>query len=328
MFTLRAACGVIVRLTDLGATLMRIAAPDKHGQVADVLLGHDRPGDYPAAGAPGDDAYLGATCGRYGNRIAGAAFVLDGTRHALTANDGRNQNHGGTRGFHQALWQVAHADARRVTLRHHSPDRDQGFPGALDATADYALSDEGELAIVYTAITTRPTHVNLVSHGYFNLSGVPGSTILDHRLHIPAAEVLEIDAEAIPTGVRRAVAGTAFDFAAPRAIGERIDDTDDPQLRLGDGYNHNFVLPGAGLRPAAALVHPASGRRLTLATDQPGLQLYTGNALGGPFPRRGGVCLEAQAWPDSPNRADFPSTRLDPGALYRSETRLRFDVAA
>jgi aldose 1-epimerase len=324
-FELRAACGVRVVVTDLGATLMRVDAPDRDGRVANVLLGYDAPGDYPAAGAPGDDAYMGATCGRYANRIAGATFSLDGVRYVLAANEGQHQLHGGPRGFHQAIWQVEHADAQRVTMRHHSPDGDQGFPGALDAAAEFSLSDDGELAIVYRATTTRATHVNLVSHGYFNLSGGRDATILDHELRIDAEAFLPIDAAAIPTGERRAVAGTAFDFTAPRRVGEAID-ADDAQIVAGDGHNHNYVLRGEGIRPVAVLRDPGSGRTLTVATDQPGLQFYSGNGLGGAFGRRAGLCLEAQAWPDSPNRADFPGTRLDPGATYRAETRLRFGV--
>ena len=324
-YRLSAANGVGVTLSDLGATTLGIVAPDRHGRVADVLLCHADPSHWPAGGAPGDDAYLGATVGRYANRIAGARFAIDGCEHMLIANEGRNQNHGGPDGFHRAIWAVEQADVRRVTMRHHSPDGDQGFPGALDARADFVLSDAGELAIVYTATTTRPTHVNLAWHGYFNLSGAPGTTILDHRLAIAADMVLEIDGDAIPTGRRIAVAGTAFDFTAARAMGTRIDD-DDAQLGAGDGYNHTYILRGTGLREVAWLAHPASGRTVALATDRPGLQLYSGNGLGAPFGRRAGLCLEPQAWPDSPNRPDFPSSRLDPGQSYRSETRLRFGV--
>lgn len=327
--TLRAP-GVTVRLTNLGATLMAIETPDRAGRIANVLLGYANPADYPAsyptAGGPDPDAYLGATCGRYANRIAGATFVLDGERHWLSANEGPNHLHGGARNFHHVVWQVVAAgDHRRVVLSHRSPDGDQGYPGALDAVATFTLADDGELAIVYTATTSRSTHVNLVSHGYFNMSGDPRTSILDHRLWIDANEILAIDAAGLPTGERHAITGSPFDFARPRPIGSRIAD-DDPQLRCGNGYNHNYILPGAGVRQVARLEHPASGRRLTVSTDQPGLQLYTGSHLGGRFAPQSGMCLETQHWPDSPNRPDFPTTRLDPGATYRSETRLRFDV--
>lgn len=326
IFTLRAANGVTVRLTDLGATLMRIDAPDREGRLGNILLGYDDPADYPAAGGPGTDAYLGATCGRFANRIAGAAFDLAGVRYPLAANEGANQLHGGPRNFHHDRWGTLQADSRRVVLDHRSPDGDQGFPGALDAAADFALSDDGELTILYTAVTSRPTHVNLVSHGYFNLSAERGTTILDHRLRIDGSHYLPIDAAAIPLGERRAVAGTAFDFTLPRVIGDMIG-APDGQLRFGGGYNHCYVLAGGNVREVAMLDHPGSGRTLTISTDQPGLQLYTGNALDATWGQYAGVCLEAQHWPDTPNRPDFPSTRLDPGMTYRSETRLRPGVA-
>jgi aldose 1-epimerase len=324
--TLRASDGVAVRLTNLGATLMAIETPDRAGHFANILLGYDAPSDYPAGGGADPDAYLGATCGRFANRIADAAFVLDGVRYPLSANEAPNHLHGGARNFHHAIWTITAADDRHVTMTLHSPDGDQGYPGALDAVADFTLADEGELAIVYTATTTRPTHVNLVSHGYFNLSGDPRNSILDHRLSIDSTHILAIDAANLPTGERLAIAGSPFDFKVARPIGSRIDEEDE-QLRHGAGYNHTYMLDMTGVWPVARLHHQASGRTLTVSTDQPGLQLYSGNFLGGRFAPRSGVCLEAQHWPDSPNRPDFPITRLDPGDIYRAETRLRFDIA-
>ncbi len=323
--TLRAPNGVTVRLTNLGATLMAIETSDRSGRFANILLGYDDPSDYPAAGGPDPDAYLGATCGRFANRIAGAAFVLDGVRYTLSDNESPNHLHGGARNFHHALWTIVAADDRHVKMTLHSPDGDQGYPGALDASADFSLADNGELAIVYTAQTTRPTHVNLVSHGYFNLSGDPHRSILDHLLRIDSTQILAIDAANLPTGERLAIAGSPFDFTVARPIGARIDDDDD-QLRHAGGYNHNYLLDMGGVRPVARLEDPTSGRTLTISTDQPGLQFYSANFLGGRFAPRSGICLEAQHWPDSPNRPDFPITRLDPGATYRSETRLRFGV--
>ncbi len=323
LFTLTSASGVQVTLTDFGARLTRIDAPDRTGRNARVLPGFDDVADYLAEAGQGGGAYLGATCGRVANRIAGSAFTLDGERHVLAANEGVNQRHGGPLGFDRAVWDVSDATQDRVTMHHHSPDGDQGYPGALAVTAIFTLSAEGELAIVYTATTTRPTHVNLVSHGYFNLSGMPGTAIADHHLRIAADRYLPIDAAMLP-GDPRAATGP-FDFACARPIGA-APATDDAQLRLGRGYNHNFCLTGIGLHEAAWLHHPPSGRTLTVSTDRPGLQFYSGGWLSGRFAPGTALCLEAQGWPDACNRPGFPSTRLNPGETYRSETRLRFGV--
>jgi aldose 1-epimerase len=321
---LTAACGVRAMLDPFGARLTRVDAPDRDGRVARVVLGFDDPAATRAEALPDGGAYLGATCGRVANRIAGAAFVLDGVRYPLAANEGANQRHGGPLGFDRVDWAVVEAGPARAVLRHHSRDGDQGFPGALDVDATFTLSDAGELAIVYTATTTRPTHVNLVSHVYFNLSGT-GGTIADHRLRVDADRFLPVDAAQLP-GAPRAVAGTPLDLRRARRL-DALLASDDPQLRLARGGNHNLCLNGAGLRAVAWLDHPASGRTMTLATDQPGLQLYAAGWLGGAFAPHAGLCLEAQAWPDACNRPDFPATRLDPGQRYRSETRLRFGVA-
>lgn len=324
-FVLSGTGGVTVHLTDYGARLTRIDAPDRDGRPARILLGFDRLEDYLAEAAAGGGAYLGATCGRVANRIAGAAYRLYGQSYSLAANEGANQRHGGPDGFDRVWWEVVEAGPARAVMRHHSPDGDQGHPGALDVSACFALSDR-ELTIVYTATTTRPTHVNLVSHGYFNLSGQADAPIGDHRLRIAADRFLSVDAAQLPTGERREVVGTPFDFTNPQLLAAAIA-ADDPQLRLGRGYNHNFCLTGAGCREVAWLDHPASGRTLTVSTDRPGLQFYSGGWLAGRFAPHTGLCLEAQDWPDACNRPDFPSARLDPGQTYRSEVRLRFGVA-
>lgn len=310
-----------VRLTDLGATLLRFDAPDRGGRLGNILLGHDDPADHAA----GPHIYAGALCGRVANRIAGARFVLDGRPVALAANDGRHCLHGGPVGFDQALWRVTEVAADAVTFAHSSPDGDQGFPGTLDVTARYSLSPGGTLALALTARTDRPTHVNLVAHPYFDLSAGADDTIAAHQLTIAADAFLPTDAEAIPTGERRAVAGTPFNFREERAIGE--PDPSDPQVAIARGYNHNFVCRGSRLREVARLSHPPSGRTLTIATDRPGLQLYTGGFLGSPWHPHMALCLEAQDWPDAPNRPDFPSTRLDPGMEWRSETRWTVGLA-
>ncbi|KAB7644878.1 aldose epimerase family protein [Polymorphobacter fuscus] len=323
VFRLTAAGGIAVTIAELGATIMRIDAPDREGRLANVVLGFDDIARYPAAGGPGGDACLGGSCGRVANRVAGARITIDGRDIALAANDGPNQLHGGPDGFHRRLWQgEALADGVRLTL--DSPDGDQGWPGVLRAEATMRLIAPDTLAIRYRATTDRATHVNLVNHAYFNLDG--GGTILDHRLTIAADTFLPIDTAALPTGERRSVAGSPFDFRQPRTIAEAMRQPDG-QLPADLGFNHCYVLPAEGLKTAARLSSPRSGRWLALATDQPGLQFYDGYALGrggSGFADRAGVALEAQAWPNSPNRPDFPSTRLDPGGSYTSELQLQF----
>ncbi len=312
---------VRVRLTNLGATLMRFETPDRQGRRASILLGHDRPCDYPAGGAPGVNHYMGASCGRYANRIGGAQFALDGRIVTLAANDGPNLLHGGPVGFDRAIWQVEDLGPRHALFSHRSDEGDQGFPGALLVKARFALSEDGELAIIYEATTDAPTHVNIVSHAYFNLSGGEERTIAEHRLRLAAAAYLPVDASFLPTGEVRPVEGTPFDFTGVRKIGE--PDWSDGQIASSRGYNHNFCLEGAGLRAVAWLSHPASGRTLAFSTDQPGVQFYSGGFMESPWHPHAGLCLEMQHWPDSPNHPDFPSTRLDPGQVWRSESRIR-----
>lgn len=308
--------GIRVTLTNLGATLMAIEALDRTGRRANVLLGHARIADYPAAGAPGLDAYMGATCGRYANRVAGAALPLDGDIVRLVPNEGPNQLHGGIPGFHRAVWRVERVAVTGVVLSHDSPHGDAGWPGNLHVTASFLLPAPDTLRVVYTATTDRPTHVNLVTHPYFNLSGDPATTIDDHRLRIDADLVLPIDGDALPTGERCPVAGTLFDFRTARRIGRDVH----------PGYNHNFCLTGDGLRDVSWLDHPPSGRRLTIATDRPGLQFYDGYGLSGAFAPHNGLCLEAQGWPDAVNRPDFPTSRLDPGMRWQAITEWRFGI--
>lgn len=327
VFRLSAAGGIAVTVAELGATVMRIDTPDAGGRRANVVLGHDDIARYPAAGGAGVDAYLGGSCGRVANRVAGARVTIDGETYPLAANEEPNALHGGPDGFHRRLWHGEPLpDGVRLTL--DSPDCDQGWPGRLRAEATVRLVAGDTVAIDYRATTDRPTHVNLVSHAYFNLDGDGHGDILDHRLEIAADHFLPIDASALPTGERRGVTGTPFDFRRSRPIRAPMCRTDD-QLSSDHGYNHCYILPGEALRRVARLSSPRSGRWMALATDQPGLQFYDGFALrrgGSGFADRAGLCLEAQAWPDSPGRPDFPSTRLNPGDTYRSGLRLRFGV--
>ncbi|TPG41074.1 galactose mutarotase [Sphingomonas koreensis] len=327
---LHADAGITVRLSSLGATLMAIGAPDRHGVQADVLLGWADPARYDAACYRRAAPYFGATVGRYANRIAGAGFTIDGERFALSANENGNHLHGGKHGFDRRIWSSEPiADGIRFSLV--SANGDQGYPGLLSASADFVLSAPDELTIRYIARTDRPTHVNLVSHGYFNLAGVAGSSIAGHILSVDADRYAPIDAAGLPLGQLADVTGTPFDFRAPVRLGDALDVID--RIR-GGGLNHCLALTASGR--GARLHDPFSGRILEIATDQPGLQLYSGDGLdgtlraadGAPFARRSGLCLEAQHFPDSPNQPGFPSTRLDPGALYVSETRLRFSTDA
>lgn len=325
-YTLRNARGLEAEIMTYGATLMMLRTPDRRGRSETIVLGFETLEPY-LAGTP----YFGATIGRYANRIAGAAFELGGRQYKLTANEGRNQLHGGARGFDKVIWSaqsIEGASSAAVALTYTSPDGDEGFPGELSVETTYRLSNDDRLCIDYRAVTTKATHVNLTHHSYFNLSGHAAREITAHELTIDADAYTPANADLIPTGELRGVAGSAFDFRTPCAIGARIDD-DDAQLHIGGGYDHNFVLtksaPGA-LQRAAKLFDPESGRGMEIWTTEPGLQFYSGNGLNGAFQRRTGLCLEPQHFPNSPNEPRFPSTILRPGEEYRSRTEFRFNI--
>ncbi|MEN9663168.1 MAG: Aldose 1-epimerase precursor [Verrucomicrobiota bacterium] len=340
IFSLRNASGFRAEITDFGAALVRLMAPDRHGRLGDVVLGFDRVSDY--AGHP---FFLGATVGRYANRIAGGRFALDGVTHQLSLNNGaadaRCHLHGGPGGFQHRLWVAeTREDPRGVSLRLtcRSPDGEEGYPGSLDTTVAYTVpADRNELRLDYEARTDRATPVNLTHHSYFNLGGETARDVLDHRLQIAAGRFTPINAALIPRGPHLPVAETPFDFRAPRSIGEGIA-ADDEQLRLAGGYDHNYALDagGGGLALAATVLEPDSGRVMEVLTTEPGLQLYSGNFLDGSWPGKGGrihakhagFCLETQHFPDSPNQPTFPSTILRPGQVFRSTTIYRFGTAA
>jgi aldose 1-epimerase len=321
--------GLSAEIMTYGATLTALRTPDRAGRLESIVLGFDTLEPY-LAGTP----YFGATVGRYANRIAGARFVLDGSEYRLAANEGLNHLHGGRVGYDKVLWTARGTDDA-VVLSYVSAEGDEGYPGALSVEVAYLLTDEDRLTIDYRARTSKPTHVNLTHHSYFNLSGEALREITDHELAIDADWYLPTDAEQIPTGQLRDVAGTPFDFRTPHKIGVHID-ADDEQLRLSAGYDHTFVLnkpaPDA-LARAATLCDPVSGRVMEVWTTEPGLQFYSGNQLDGsligahgPFARRQGLCLEPQHFPNSPNEPRFPSTILRPGEEYRSRTEFRFGV--
>jgi aldose 1-epimerase len=318
-----------VGLISYGGTITSIRVPDGKGRLADVTLGHDTLEDYLE-----DSRWLGTLVGRYANRIAGGQFSLDGRDYTLERNNGPNHLHGGSTGFHRVLWTVETGEGAAgpcATLRHTSPAGEGGYPGTLDVRVTYTLTDDDELIFDYHATTDAPTHVNLTQHSYFNLAGTGAGDILDHELWLNARTFTPVDAELIPTGEIRAVEGTPFDFTTPARIGSRIDAADEQLTRCG-GYDHNFLLDHrgeAGLSLAARLLEPRSGRTLTVLTTEPGLQLYSGNALetaARNFGRRAGLTLETQHFPDSPNHPEFPSTVLRPVQVFSSRTVYAFSA--
>jgi aldose 1-epimerase len=326
--------GMTVAILTYGGIVQTLEVPGRDGVPANVVLGLATLDAYLAGNPP----YLGALVGRYANRIAAGSFTLDGRGYRLPVNNPPNSLHGGTDGFDKRVW-TATGTTDGVELAYTSPEGEMGYPGTLEVRARYTLTAGNELRIDYQATTAAPTVVNLTNHSYFNLAGEAAGSVEGHRLQLRAGRFTPIDATSIPTGELVPVAGTPFDFTAPRAIGERIAD-DDEQLRFGLGYDHNYVLdrpPGSegALVPAARVTDPGSGRFLEVETTEPGLQLYSGNQLdgsltgtgGAAYGPRAGLCLETQHFPDSPNQPGFPSTVLRPGEVYRSATVYRFGVS-
>jgi aldose 1-epimerase len=329
IYTLSNAHGIEARIMTYGASIVSLKTPDRDGHLQNIVLGFNTLDPY-LAGVP----YYGATVGRYANRIAQARFTLDGATYNLVANDGPNSLHGGPRGFDKRVWKAdATAFRNGLKLTYVSAAGEEGYPGQLTAHVTYRLLEDDSLSIEYKATTTAPTPVNLTNHAYFNLSGDPTRSILEHKLTINADRFTPVDATLIPTGELRAVAGTPFDFRSEAVIGARID-ADDAQLSVGRGYDHNWVLNaahGIALRFAALLTDPVSGRVLEVRTTQPGLQFYSGNFMNGKqagegsvYGYRTGLCLETQHFPDSPNQPAFPSTILRPGETYAQKTVLHF----
>ena len=330
-FTLTNARGIRVRAISYGGIITSLDTPDRNGQPGDIVLGFDTMDGYQK-----DPPYFGAIIGRYGNRIAKGRFTLDGQTYTLATNNGENHLHGGLKGFDKVVWDAAPFENERgvgVIFRHTSPDGDEGYPGTLTVEVTYTLTTDNELVVDYRATTDKATPVNLTQHSYFNLAGDGAGDILGHVLQLDASHFTPVDAELIPTGEIAPVEGTPFDFRAPTAIGARID-ADHEQVKLGGGYDHNFVLDRAsdGLVHAARVVEPTSGRTLDVSTTEPGIQFYSGNFLDGTitgkgghvYRHRNGFCLETQHYPDSPNQPGFPSTILRPGEEYRSQTVFRF----
>jgi aldose 1-epimerase len=329
MFTLTNANGIELRAITYGGIITSLKTPDRAGTRADIVLGFDGLDGYL-----GDHPFFGAIIGRYGNRIAGGRFTIDGQEYRLATNNGAHHLHGGVRGFDKHVWQAEVLAGNAIRFSRVSPDGEEGYPGTLQVQVTYSLTNYDELIVDYAASTDLPTHVNLTQHSYFNLAGA--GEILGHQLMIDADRYTPVDAGLIPTGALAPVDGTPFDFRKSTPIGARINDAH-AQIKNGQGYDHNWVLnrdDSTTLRLAARVVEPTSGRTLEVATTEPGLQFYAGNFLDGSltgkggqvYARRSGFCLETQHFPDSPNQPDFPPTVLRAGDTYSSRTVFKFGV--
>jgi aldose 1-epimerase len=333
LYTLVNGKGMEVAITNYGGIVVQMRVPDRKGNLADVVLGYDNLDGYIH-----DQSYLGALIGRYANRIANGKFTLAGKTYTLPRNNGENTLHGGIQGFNQALWRAAEIESSSgpaLQLEYLSKDGEEGFPGNLSVKVIYALTDENELKIEYSATTDKATVVNLTSHSYFNLAGAGNGDILQHQVMLRADKFTPVNESLIPTGELRSVQDTPMDFRTPTAVGARIEQ-DDQQLKFGRGYDHTWVLESGGSKTptlAATVYEPGTGRMLEVWTTEPGVQFYTGNFLNGVkgkggkiYQRRYALSLETQHFPDSPNHPNFPSTVLKPGERYHTVTVYKFSA--
>jgi aldose 1-epimerase len=332
LYTLTNQSGTRVDITNYGGRIVTLIVPDKDGVYDDVVTGYHTIDGYLES----NEIYYGALIGRFGNRIGGAKFNLDGLDYFLTANNGPNSLHGGPGGFHNVVWDANQINAQTLELSYLSTDLEEGFPGNLNVKVIYTLTENNELHMDYEATTDKKTVVNLTNHAFFNLGGEGQKTINDHMLKINANLYTPVDATLIPTGNLESVNNTPFDFTEFTEVGSRID-SDHQQIVYGLGYDHNFVLDKgitAGPELAASIYDPKSGRQLDVYTTEPGIQFYGGNFLDGsdtgkrgePYLHRTSFCLETQHFPDSPNQPGFPSTELNPGETYKSRTTYSFSV--
>lgn len=338
LYTLTNHNGMVVKIITYGGIITELHVPDRDGQMGDVVLGFDNLHGYISPEYMRNNPNFGAIIGRYGNRIADGKFTIDGIEYTLATNDGKNHLHGGIIGFNRVVWvanPIENANGNALVLTYLSKDMEEGYPGNLQVTVTYTLTNENELKIDYHAIADKATPCNLTNHSYFNLSAGTQPTIVNHELAIFADKYTEVGRDLIPTGNLLDVVNTPMDFTTPYSVGERID-TDFDQLRFGGGYDHNWVIRNSnGLLVAAATVYePESGRFMEVHTTEPGIQFYSGNFLDGSltgkndtqYLRRGGLCLETQHFPDSPNQPTFPSTILQAGETYQTQTIYRFSV--
>lgn len=337
LYTLKNANGMVVEITNYGGIVTRMLVPDRYGKLEDVVLGYNSLDGYLEA-----TPYFGAIVGVYGNRIAGGKFELDGKAYQLTTNSEAGgapvHLHGGTKGLDKVLWAArpsVQKNGASLVLNYVHPDGAEGFPGNIRMRVVYKLTNQNALEVSYRATTDKSTVINLTQHSYYNLNGNGRGTPLDHELMINADHITPVTAQMVPTGELMPVKGTPFDFTSPAKPGDQIGG-DHPQLELGGGFDHNWVLNRSeeGLQLAATVYEPQSGRFMEVLTEEPGIQYYAGNFLDGsiigkegqPYEFRSGFCLETQHYPDSPNHPNFPSTRLDPGEIYKTKTVYRFSV--
>lgn len=323
--------GMRADITNFGGAIVSLYAPDRNGKLQDIVLGYDNLDDYVRP-----NPYLGAIIGRHANRLEGACFTLNGVLYQLNKNEGNNQLHGGIEGFNKKVWSsevIGDSQQESLRLKYFSPDMEENYPGNLDVTVTYTLTDENELVIDYHAVSDRDTVVNLTNHAYFNLSGHDSGTIYQHQLMLNAHRFTPISKECLPTGEIRDVAGTPFDFTRMKAVGQGLlECMDDEQMQCGSGYDHNFVLDVSGKKPekAAELYDPQSGRFMEVYTTKPGVQFYTGNHLnekgkgGAVYKKHSGLCLETQYFPNAMKHSHFPSPILRTGEVYHHITIYKF----
>ena len=333
LYTLKSASGLTMQVTNLGARVVTLWVPDKNGKYEDVVLGYDSINRYINNKG---ERFLGPIVGRYANRIAKGQFELDGTTYQLPINNNGQTLHGGLKGLDMVVWNVDKVTDNEIHLSYVSPDGEEGFPGTMKIDLTYVLTPENEFKITYAATTDKATVINLSHHGLFNLKGEGNGTITDHVLTINASNTTPVDSVLIPSGEIASVEGTPFDFRKPTSIGERID-VENEQLKNGAGYDHNWVIDrktDKDVELVASIYEPASGRKMEVWTDQPGLQFYSGNFFDGkvagktdkPLKYREAFALETQHFPDSPNHANFPTTRLNPGETYTQTCIYKFSV--
>jgi len=339
IYTLQNSKGAEARIMTYGGIVQKLTMPDKTGKFADIVLGFDTLDGYTSAKYLGGCPYFGALIGRYGNRIGGAKFTLDGKIYTLATNNGPNSLHGGVKGFDKVVWTAVKADVGpdgpQLVLNYLSKDGEEGFPGNLNVTATYTLTEDNALKLTFSETTDKPTIANLTHHSYFNLAGQGNGDILGHLLYINADKTTPVDSGLITTGMFADVAGTPFDFRKPTAIGTHIDDKD-TVLQYGPGYDHNWVVnkPMGKFDLMARVKDPSSGRVMEVWSDEPGLQFYAGNFLDGTltgkdgkvYQRRSAFCMEPQHYPDSPNKASWPSVELKPGETYHNTIEYKFSA--